>query len=38
MRLPCGFHNDTTPRFDKEAAQLAWQRTVQFFKSHLDSR
>lgn len=33
-----GFHNDTTPRFDKEAAQLAWQRTVQFFKSHLDSR
>lgn len=33
-----GFHNDTTPRFDKEAAQIAWQRTVQFFKSHLDSR
>ncbi len=30
-----GFHNDTTPRYDKEAAQLAWQRTVQFFKDHL---
>lgn len=30
-----GFHNDTTPRFDPEAAQLAWQRTVAFFKEHL---
>ncbi len=30
-----GFHNDTTPRFDKEAAELAWQRTVDFFKQHL---
>ncbi len=26
-----GFHNDTTPRYDPEAAQLAWQRTVEFF-------
>jgi carboxymethylenebutenolidase len=26
-----GFHNDTTPRFDKPAADLAWQRTVDFF-------
>jgi carboxymethylenebutenolidase len=26
-----GFHNDTTPRYDPEAAQLAWRRTVAFF-------
>lgn len=26
-----GFHNDTTPRYDEEAATLAWQRTVAFF-------
>ncbi len=30
-----GFNNDTTPRFDAEAAKLAWQRTVAFFKTHL---
>ena len=30
-----GFHNDTTPRYDKPAAELAWQRTVDFFKDHL---
>jgi len=30
-----GFHNDTTPRFDEEAAKLAWQRTVDFFKEKL---
>ena len=30
-----GFHNDTTPRFDKEAAELAWQRTIEFFKEKL---
>jgi carboxymethylenebutenolidase len=30
-----GFHNDTTPRFDQEAADLAWQRTLDFFKKHL---
>lgn len=30
-----GFHNDTTPRFNKEAAALAWQRTVAHFKQHL---
>lgn len=30
-----GFHNDTTPRHDEAAAQLAWQRTVAFFKAHL---
>src|SRR6476660_992555 len=26
-----GFHNDTTPRFDKAAAELAWKRTIDFF-------
>jgi carboxymethylenebutenolidase len=30
-----GFHNDTTPRYDKAAAQLAWQRTVDFFREKL---
>ncbi len=30
-----GFHNDTTPRFDPEAAKLAWSRTVAFFDQHL---
>jgi carboxymethylenebutenolidase len=30
-----GFHNDTTPRYDDEAARLAWKRTVAFFKKHL---
>ncbi len=30
-----GFHNDTTPRFDKEAADLAWKRTLEFFNKHL---
>lgn len=30
-----GFHNDTTPRFDADAAKLAWQRTIDFFKEKL---
>ncbi|WP_127139027.1 dienelactone hydrolase family protein [Flagellimonas oceanensis] len=30
-----GFHNNTTPRFDKASADLAWERTVDFFKEHL---
>ena len=30
-----GFNNNTTPRFDAKAAQLAWQRTVAFFRTHL---
>jgi len=30
-----GFHNDTTPRYDKASAELAWQRTVDFFKEKL---
>ena len=31
-----GFHNDTTPRYDKKAAELAWTRTVEFFEKHLN--
>jgi carboxymethylenebutenolidase len=30
-----GFHNDTTPRYDKQAAGLAWTRTIEFFREHL---
>ncbi len=30
-----GFHNDTTPRYDKAAAELAWSRTLEFFKKYL---
>ena len=30
-----GFHNDSTPRYDKAAADLAWTRTVDFFKAKL---
>ena len=30
-----GFHNNTTPRYDEEAATLAWQRTIDFFKEKL---
>jgi carboxymethylenebutenolidase len=30
-----GFHNNTTPRYDKAAAELAWGRTIEFFKQHL---
>ena len=30
-----GFHNDTTPRFDKEAADLAWKRSIEFFEKNL---
>ena len=30
-----GFNNDTTPRYDKAAATLAWQRTTDFFKKNL---
>jgi carboxymethylenebutenolidase len=32
-----GFHNDTTPRYDEAAAQLAWERSIQFFSDHLMS-
>ena len=30
-----GFHNDTTPRYDKAAAELAWKRTIDFFNKNL---
>ena len=30
-----GFNNDTTPRFDKAAAALAWERTVAFFRKNV---
>jgi len=30
-----GFNNDTTPRYDKAAATLAWQRTIDFLKKNL---
>ena len=30
-----GFHNNTTPRFDKKSADLSWKRTIDFFKKHL---
>jgi carboxymethylenebutenolidase len=30
-----GFHNDTTPRYDKDSADLAWQRTIEFFRKNL---
>jgi carboxymethylenebutenolidase len=30
-----GFHNDTTPRYDKAAAELAWGRTIEFFGEKL---
>ena len=32
-----GFHNDSTSRYDEKAAELAWERTVHFFKQHLSS-
>lgn len=30
-----GFNNDTTPRYNKEAAALAWQRTIDSFNKQL---
>lgn len=30
-----GFHNNSTPRYDAEAAKLAWTRTIAFFKEKL---
>ena len=35
MGVNHGFHNDTTPRYDEEAAKLAWQRTLEFFNANL---
>ncbi|MBT8102740.1 MAG: dienelactone hydrolase family protein [Gammaproteobacteria bacterium] len=31
-----GFHNYSTPRYNPEAAGLAWERTMAFFHKHLD--
>ncbi|AAM39844.1 dienelactone hydrolase family protein [Xanthomonas campestris] len=30
-----GFHNDSTSRYDKAAATLAWDRTIEWFRRHL---
>lgn len=30
-----GFHNDTTPRYNRTAAELAWKRTIEFFTKYL---
>lgn len=30
-----GFHNDSTPRYDKAAADLAWSRTIAWFHKYL---
>jgi carboxymethylenebutenolidase len=30
-----GFHNDSTPRYDEQAAELAWTRTVEWFRRYL---
>jgi carboxymethylenebutenolidase len=32
-----GLHNDSTPRYDPAAAELAWTRTLDFFAAHLTS-
>jgi len=30
-----GFHNDSTPRYDQPAAELAWKRTLGWFEKYL---
>ncbi|MBL9218784.1 MAG: dienelactone hydrolase family protein [Opitutaceae bacterium] len=30
-----GFHNDTTPRYDQAAAELSWDRTLEFLRRKL---
>ncbi|MEM8731162.1 MAG: YghX family hydrolase [Pseudomonadota bacterium] len=30
-----GFHNDSTPRYDPAMAELAWDRTIEWFNTHL---
>jgi carboxymethylenebutenolidase len=30
-----GFHNNTTPRYDEQTANLSWERTIAFFRKHL---
>ncbi len=34
-RVNHGFHNNTTPRYDRAAADLAWKRSIDFFKDKL---
>lgn len=31
-----GFHNDSTPRYDEPAAELAWKRTLSWFEKYLN--
>lgn len=30
-----GFHNNSTPRYNEAQAEIAWDRTISFFKEHL---
>jgi len=30
-----GFHNNSTPRYNETAANLSWDRTLEFFKENL---
>jgi carboxymethylenebutenolidase len=32
-----GFHNNSTPRYNEVAAALAWNRTIGFFRKHLEA-
>lgn len=32
-----GFHNNSTPRYNEKQAQIAWDRTIAFFKKNLAS-
>jgi carboxymethylenebutenolidase len=32
-----GFHNNSTPRYNEAAANLAWDRTIAFLRGHLES-
>ncbi len=31
-----GFHNNSTPRYNEAAAKLSWERTLAFWKQHLE--
>ena len=37
MYMGCnhGFHNDSTPRYDEQNANLAWDKTISFLDKHL---
>ena len=30
-----GFHNNSTPRYNKAQTQIAWDRTIELWKTHL---